>query len=741
MRGNWYIVVLFYLAGYLPTVIGFLTIIIFSCIINLFKNRLLFFLSFSFYLLSLFLSPSLNLSEEIQFEEPIKYEGQIKIASNPVDKTDYIEVIGIDEIRDERLLFRLHPEQSFQTVKHGARCVVKGMMRLPREATNEGQFNYRQYLNAQGIFYEVNDGAVISCEGRSYLSYLHDLRSTWQSKAETLLSEQSFPWVNAIVFGDRSHIDEGTIELYEFWNISHLLAISGLHVGLTLAIFYFIFQRVFKWTKETTGIVMLLIIPIYIVVAGANPPVLRAGLMTLIIILWQMFKKKLDSIDVISIVCIFLLIQQPYLLYQVSFQFSFVVAFSLILSSQLFKNDNAIMLSIKISMISQLVILPLQFEYFYFTNILSFLLNLIYVPYYTIFVIPVSLILLLTMYVDSFLTIFETVFIFVNEWMILFIKWLGEPSFAIWVFGKPSLLATIGYYLCFILFMKYWDLQKLKKAAFYATLSIAVFIVEGYLPYFDSTYSITMLDVGQSEAIVVELPYRNGVFLIDAGEELWFDGEHDHRNFNNVIKPYFWSKGIQQIDGFFISHFDFDHSGSFEEVINEFKPNYVFTHPYFNGEINDKTNHIKLSGGMSLSLNSAKIDVLSPRQSETSIDDENDLSVVFMMDVDGFKTLFTGDISKEVEERLVKENVLSPIHLLKIAHHGSQSSTSLLLLEETKPQLALISVGNNNLYNHPHQDVIGRLENHGISYFRSDEDGAIKVKIKNGQLTVAPFKP
>ncbi|MGM8214173.1 DNA internalization-related competence protein ComEC/Rec2 [Bacillaceae bacterium W0354] len=737
MRGHWYIVALFYCIGYLPTVIGFLIVVILTFLLNLLRNRLLLTLSFFFYIISSVFSPTLSQNEQIsQFD--LNLNDRVLVTSDPVRKSDYVELIGQVENSNKKILIRLNEDNHSSAIRHGAICNIEAELKIPNEPTNIGQFNYREFLSSKGIFFETKRVTIKDCEGRSLLSYLYEFRHQWQERAKKALLAESFQWVNAIIFGDRALLDKKITDTFQFWNISHLLAISGLHVGLTLAILYLIFQKVFKLSRETTQLLILLIIPFYIIIAAANPPVVRAGLMAMLLIIWQLFKIKLDPVDLISIIFIALLIFDSYLIYQLSFQFSFAVTLALILSTNLLKQNHWLLLSIKVSIISQLAILPLQFEYFYYTNIFSFVMNLIFVPYFTIFVIPICLILLISIPLSPITSLFETIFLTVNDRMMEFIVAIGQPQWTLWVFGQPTLTVIVLFYILFIMFMKYWDLQMIRRASLFATLSIFVFIVQQFYPYLDSTYSITMLDVGQSESIVIELPYRKGVFLIDAGEEVKFNqAQTEKANFKNIIKPFLWSKGISKIDAIFISHFDYDHSGAMNEVITHFNPEYVFTHPFTTLNI-DK--NIKLYEGMKITLNEANIDVLSPQRHKVA-SSENDQSLVFLLEVNDFKVLFSGDISKEVEEKIVSKTKELSVDVLKVAHHGSNTSTGEHFLRHIDPKYAMISVGRRNIYQHPHQQVLDNLSEYGVNYYRTDKNGSIIFQIKDGQLTIKTFKP
>lgn len=155
-------------------------------------------------------------------------------------------------------------------------------------------------------------------------------------------------WMKALLFGERSNFDDQLMETFQFWNLSHLLAISGLHVGLLLALSYAVLYFGFRISKESAMNILLVSIPVYIVLAGSQPSVIRAGLMAVLVILVTKLKMTVKLLDVLAIIYIISLVFDPYLFYQLSFQFSFLVTCSLILSKQIITTDGWLWTSIKL---------------------------------------------------------------------------------------------------------------------------------------------------------------------------------------------------------------------------------------------------------------------------------------------------------------------------------------------------------------------------------------------------------
>ncbi|WP_146817337.1 DNA internalization-related competence protein ComEC/Rec2 [Alkalibacillus haloalkaliphilus] len=745
MRGKLYILVFFYLIGYLPTMIGLVMFVL--CIYLFFSylkhQQLLLALSIFLYIISTLHSPKIDDLFMTQSEQ--HYEGEVRVVSD-INVTDYYTQYTLELENEYRVQVRLN--DSSHLLKYGSICNFQGQITPPQPATNPGQFDYSEFLKKQGVIGLSYDPKISDCHSASIWSHLFSVRHFLVEQLESQYTDQTNAWLKALIFGDRSYISSEVLDAFQFWNISHLLAISGLHVGFFIAFLYVILHYVFKLPNEYIKWLIIAILPFYIVIAGANPPVLRAGFMALIILLASMFHKKLDTTDVISIVLILILWFDPYLVYQLAFQFSFIVTLSLVLSKNFLKQDHWLLISLKVSLISQLAILPIQFNHFYFTNVLSFLANLIFVPYYTFFAIPVSLLLVVAVVLPrNVANLIETLYLNVQEAVHAMVVRFGEPQLAIWVVGEVSLITVIAFYLLLLLMMRAWSLNQLKKAALFGSLAISVFFIEQYAPFFDSTYKITMLDVGQAEAIVVELPNRRGVFIVDVGEEVIypFDGDHD-RNYTSIIKPYLWSNGIRQIDALFISHFDFDHVASAQLLIDEFSPTYIFSHPFIEEQdyLDDESMEqlIPIYEGVNLELAGAKLFVLAPEKSNEFLSkSENERSNVLILQYDGHQTLFTGDTYESVELDVARKYNLSEVDLLKVAHHGSDTSSNEKFLNAVGAEVAIISAGRNNRYNHPTPLVYERLLSEGYEVYRTDKHGAITIEIDGGQGTIKPFMP
>lgn len=743
MKGKLYFAAILFSLGFLPLKVGILllvTVILWSLPFWM-KHKIYLGGSISLFFFSTFLTATMGPPPSIEST----YQGSFSIQSHPVTKEFYTE-FEIELPNELKILARTeHPPDS---LKLGASCQGELVIEPPQKATNPGQFDYANFLSSQGIHAITNEPIIMDCSGSSYFSKLYRIRDDVLTHLDMAFHPTTAMWIKAILLGERQGFDDETMESFQFWNISHLLAISGLHVAIILATCYGVLYYVFRTSRETAMNVMLAGIPFYILMAGSHPSVIRAGLMAALVIVMVKFRNRMPVIDILSLVYIAVLMINPYLMNQLSFQFSFIVTACLLLSNRIITQDGWVWMSLKISLISQLALLPLQFYYFYYTNVLSFLMNLLFVPYFTLFMIPVLLILFFVSFIDlSMARMIENIFIQVNEPMINALNGLEPFLFAQWLVGKPHLITIFLAYICLFGMMYWWNRSDLRKALIFGCLLISCFWIQQSIPYMDSTYRITMLDVGQGDSFVVELPYRSAVMMIDIGEEVNYSHlDQPNRNFNQVVQPFLWSKGIQQIDALVISHFDYDHAAGATTLIEHFDPEQTFIAARSDDEIINEylgnVEPIQVKKQHQIKMGGAELNVLSP---ETPVmrGNENNHSLVVELQVDGHRTLFAGDLEAAGELRLLENGAIRDVDLLKVGHHGSSTSTSLPLLQQLNlnGKDAFISVGEDNSYGHPSIEVINRLEDQGNRIWRTDIHGAVEMKYTNGQSTFLPFKP
>src|SRR5690625_2872167 len=211
-----------------------------------------------------------------------------------------------------------------------------------------------------------------------------------------------------------------------------------------------------------------------------------------------------------------------------------------------------------------MMILPLQFAYFHTFQPLSILLNLIVVPYFSLFVIPLMFILIIMMpFFTPIIHLIDQFFVSIQSIFTILLEFFDQIFYYPFILGDFPILFTIVYYILFYLCMKRGQLNHLKKSFKYGCAVVLLIVCLSVRPYMSATGMVTMLDMGQGDVFVIELPYRKGVFFIDAGATFSFeDFKPTDQVYEQIIRPYLYSRGIGHVDAIFLSHAHGDHNGS-----------------------------------------------------------------------------------------------------------------------------------------------------------------------------------
>lgn len=708
------------------------------------------FLSLVFLLVFLFHMPQIKIPEEshwlLQAEQ---YTGVID--SPPIFTDDYMRITIKENHSKEKINIHyfLNGEKDdidLSTIKYGATCQVNNSVELPSSSSNPGQFNYQKYLLQQGISFETTLSSIedISCQGKHPLDIVYSFRNYLLQYTSELLSYDTASWLQALVLGSDAHLPKDVIELFNRWSLSHILAISGLHVGLVTGILYMGLVKLNITTKETAQWLIIFFLPIYALLAGGAPSVWRASLMGLVFLVLSKFNIKHSVTDVISLIFISLIAMDPYIIYHIGFQFSFLVTFGLLLSRDwLLHTSSPFWQLLKISFISQMVITPLQIYYFYYFQPLSIIVNSLIVPYFSLFVIPAMfLLLILSPLLPKFALIFDKFFTFIHDIILSMIYGIDYLFDYAWIIGKISLVTIVVYYIALNMMMAYLENRRFNRAFYVSLFIVGLFVFISLQPYLSEKGRVTMLDIGQGDAFVIELPYRKGVILIDAGASFSFkDFKPSERVYSQIIQPYFYYRGITDIDAIIVSHEDIDHNGSIPFIVEDFNvEKLVVSEPY---ELNKSEKELIKEGKISIKrvsydeqflIGNHIFHVLSP---EKEFHDENDNSLVVYTSLGKLDWLFTGDISKNVERQILAKSRELEVDVLKVAHHGSKTSTDKNFVDQINPKYAFISVGRNNSYGHPSKEVLKALKKSII--LRTDKDGAVQYNFYGDQYDIERF--
>ncbi|WP_101844346.1 DNA internalization-related competence protein ComEC/Rec2 [Halobacillus sp. Marseille-P3879] len=624
-------------------------------------------------------------------------------------------------------LFNKQPDDEvLSKLKYGAVCDIKGLNRSPDSARNPGQFDYKNYLFQKGIYSEIiiESSSQLNCNGASFFHKVYMARQTLIDYTAASVDDRAYPWVSALVFGDSAYLDTEVMDWFRDFNLSHLLAISGLHVGLFIGGLFFLLYRTGFVTIEKTRLCLFIVLPGYCFLAGAEPSVIRASIMAMLLIGFTMVRYRVNVTDVLAVVAFFLLCFEPAYLFHLGFQFSFLVTFALLLSKPLLLSQIPLTISAIISMVSQLAILPIQLNHFYEFNPLSLILNIVLVPYFSLFVIPIILMLVIMCWLlPSTVKEVSELLVKIHEGFLQLLISLSDGINIQWTVGELPVEWGVVYLFIFAGMMKKWGEGRLIKAFAYGVIMVILLMVYCFIPYFNPYGKVTMLDVGQGDSFVIELPYRRGVVMVDAAGPSFFSN-NPSSTADHIIEPFLKSNGIRTIDALFVSHKDQDHSGSVDFLNSSMDINHIFVSPFYE-QAEKKWKVVKK--GDTLHIHNYQFFILHPGRDTR---DENNNSLVIYTELGGRSWLFTGDISKSIEGELLKDYPELSADVLKVGHHGSDTSTGEEWLRQTQPEAALVSAGENNRYGHPHQVVMESLEKEGVDIYRTDIHGAVQYLFK-----------
>lgn len=631
-----------------------------------------------------------------------------------------------------------------ENLRFGMSCSLDGKLQKPALPRNFHAFNYRKYLFRQHIHWQftVITFSASSCQRGSY-SILDHLQQ-WRGYGVRWISSH-FPVPvrgisEALVFGWRNDVSPDILQAYRDLGIIHLLAVSGLHVGLVMGALYYCFIR-FGFTKERSLEFLLVILPLYVLMTGASPSVSRSGLMGFIALLAARLGKKIHPLDGISWVGIVLIAFNPYIIFQTGFQLSFLVSFTLIASAPAIQKryHSRFAQLLAVSVISQMVSMPLLLYNFYGISLFSLPFNLVFIPFISFLILPLAIISFFASLLAPFLAspLLSLLSFSVKNAHELLLA--ADRHFSgMLLFGKPSLpLVFLMYGSVFYGLVK-WEKGNGPRRLILPVLFLGGLCLFQWLsPYLSNEGEVTLLDVGQGDGILIQLPHRRAVYLIDTGgtihfgQQDWQKRKHEFLVGRDVVLQELKSRGIRKIDKLILTHGDMDHIGGTKSLFGRIRIGEMM---YGKGRITKplpkelikkaEELHIKvvrLARGMSWKSGEDAFAVLNPDGTEQG----NDRSVVIAAQIDGIKWLFTGDLEKEGEARLLSEYPNLKIDILKVGHHGSNTSTTQAWIQALKPKAALISVGKHNFYHQPSPDVIDRLQENHVQIYRTDQMGSV----------------
>ncbi len=636
---------------------------------------------------------------------------------SPVAKNYEAKVISVEEDEEkidlvvklqtgEKVLLRQYDKYGISQDNIGDTISFQASLELPTGQRNPRCFDYSLHLKSIGIKYvaTIEKIQILYHSSSPYDKYCRFLLTKKEAFLSSIDNETARNFVEGIVFGNTKNLDESIYDEFKQNGTAHILAVSGLHIGIIYEIINKILGKKQTSINAITTIILLWSLGI---LAGWTPSVIRAIGMILIKNYALYMDKRYDSLTSMSLIIILMMIDNPYIVFNTSFHMSYLAVLSIIFITPHFPRKIpdylAIILAVNIGL------LPYQMYQFNTFSATSFLAN-IPVVYLAGIMLPITFIQFLIFFITGInigivTEAMSTFIIFINKIFTLDLDVIHVASPPLWIM---ILFYGLGYFMlsetfCILLMRKK---HKIVVAAILVAFSVSLFANILFSSNFDNA-DVVFLDVGQGDCVHIKAEGKN--ILIDGG------GSVNYQVGKKTVMPYLLKNGIKKVDLGMATHMHTDHFEGLRELEEERMLEDI---------------KVGLVAGKTFKINdNILIKTLWPIKTpkEDINQDENKNCSVFMIYYNGTKILITGDLDQEGERQMLKYYQNSDIlkaDILKIGHHGSQYSTSMEFLEEVEPIYCVIQVGKNN-YGHPHVKTIEKCQEKCIMVLRNDVHGAV----------------
>ncbi|MCH5263681.1 MAG: DNA internalization-related competence protein ComEC/Rec2 [Lachnospiraceae bacterium] len=636
--------------------------------------------------------------------------------------------------------------------KMGSLVVVQGDYRAFTHATNPGEFDSADYYRIMGQQGRVMDCRMLvqSAAYDVFREKMYRIREYLSLLADACFTEEDASVIKAMLLGEKGTLRADLKELYQQNGIIHILAISGLHLSVIGMGCYRLFRKV-RAPSVVNIILTIGIMYCYGTMTGMGVSMLRAYIMFGIHLCAKLIGRTYDLLTAVTVAVLVVLVQQPLYIQHSGFLFSFgaICGIGIFLPAaerNLFGHsrlEKALMSGIAISLST----LPVYLCFYYEFPPYSVLLNLIVIPCMT-FVLVGGL---MTLGMAACFLPFGTVAAYPVHLLLVFYEKCCNICLSLpdskWITGCPKPW-QVAVFLGILLGLVAWN-HRLSKLCFRHGMLCALLVLSIKLP---QGLQITIVDVGQGDCIYL---------AEDSGIHMLIDGGSSDKS--DVAKyqmmPYLKHEGVSHLDAIVVTHPDSDHISGIRAMLEETDTSGISVGTLYLPDVGEAGRNeeyreleqlaraadvsVKYLGvGDTLKCGKVMLTCLHPEKGWDE-KEANAYSTVLYLKYGSFTALFTGDLEGE-GEKLVVERLddflpVQGITLLKVAHHGSKYSTDEAFLKAVNPKLALISSGRNNRYGHPHEALMERLKDSGCYIYRTQESGAITVRVRGGKVWVEEY--
>lgn len=682
--------------------------------------------------------------QAVQITGFVREEPQVKTMPNGLTQVRFVvdaeavKVKGSAEKISGGLILTYYPKagEGLPTVRIGDKISAGGNLKLLTNYNNPGQIDGVTRMKANGITARMSAGkqgiSVEAVDGGLWTKFLRGtaaIREHYRESMQAVMSREDAAAIFAMLFGGYAGLNPELVEDFATTGIVHILSVSGSHMSLVAAFAAWL-CLLLKFPRSLTFAVGVFLIGGYAILSGLLPQVLRSATMGVLIFFARTLDAEAEGARLLTLTAATMLINQPLLLFDVSFQLSFTATAGLMYLSEDLRNamerlpkffaDAASM-----TIAAQLASLPVVVWYFNQISLSSVFANAFVMPLLEVVIVGGLIGGIIAWVVPIVGKIFFTVMAVT----------FGAGAELNRIFASLPFSAVQVPTLGFLAGAFYYAALICRRAA----LLLPIIVLIG-LNVFKAggEVEVSFVDVGQGDCAVVVTPHGKCLIFDTGGvREQMFDVG------GRVVVPYLKHENIREVEKIFLTHVHEDHAGGAGAVIKKLPVGEVITagepraeYAAVFGIAEEYLPPLRAGqAGEVFQIDGVAVEILFA----PSVGTRNEISNVYRVSYGGVSFLITGDLVKEIEAQILRAGVDVSSTVLKVGHHGSETSSSEEFLRAVKPKCAVICVGYGNNFGHPRAEVLERLERLPAKIYRTDQDGLIKFHTDGKSLRVETF--